>query len=258
MLSASKCEPAKGGRFFDWALTPLSDLMMNQLPSTMQRQGSHLIWKVRQFSLDATWFASEPVLLMCGSSGVKHGRLVPEPSRILISSGSVFVTAYMIELSKDGALSDGDSGSWVISENTQDLLGHIVATDALGTGYFIPAEDIFNVIIQNSLALAVTLLTVKDIRLKRNEVRGGVKTMETKGKDSDSGKSKQASGYTYFDGLESIETFADTERGSIIDTATRLEPEVLNIGQPWVTLDYVARTPRKTTRSPPRQVVHRP
>ncbi|OAA79430.1 hypothetical protein LEL_02916 [Akanthomyces lecanii RCEF 1005] len=200
MLSTLKGEHTEDGSFFDWALTPLSVAKINQLADTAYQQGSRLIRKIRQFALHATWFSSEPVVIMCGSS-VKRGRLVPEPSRILISPGLGFVTAYMIELSGQGVLSDGDSGSWVISEYTQDLLGHIVATDALGTGYFIPAEDIFNDIVRNRLAVAVTLPTVHDFRLKKNEAQGGMNGMETKGRHSSS-KGKQASLLPYLDGPE--------------------------------------------------------
>ncbi|KAJ4150737.1 hypothetical protein LMH87_011472 [Akanthomyces muscarius] len=201
MLSTLKGEPTENGSFFDWALTPLSVAKMNQLADTAYQQGSRLIRKIRQFALHATWFSSEPVVIMCGSS-VKRGRLLPEPSRILISPGLGFVTAYMIELSGQGILSDGDSGSWVISEDTQDLLGHIVATDVLGTGYFIPAEDIFNDIVRNRLAVAVTLPTVHDFRLKKNEAQGGINAMETKGRHSGSSEGKQATVLPYLDGPE--------------------------------------------------------
>jgi hypothetical protein len=60
-------------------------------------------------------------------------------------------------------LVDGDSGSWVVTEDTQQVIGHVVATDPLGAGYIIPLCDIFDDI-QNSLGvLAVGLPSVEDI-----------------------------------------------------------------------------------------------
>lgn len=131
---------------------------------------------------------------------------MPEPARILISPGSVFVTAYMIELFDQGSFSDGDSGSWVVAENSEDLLGHLVATDLLGGGYIIPAEDIFNDIVRNSPVVAVTLPNINDIRLKRNEVQSVFDSVETKEKGRDGDKGKQASDYTRFGSFESADT----------------------------------------------------
>lgn len=39
---------------------------------------------------------------------------------------------------------DGDSGSWVVDEVTNELLGHVVASDILGDIYVVPACDTFD------------------------------------------------------------------------------------------------------------------
>jgi hypothetical protein len=43
---------------------------------------------------------------------------------------------------------DGESGSWIIDEQTLEVFGHLVASDILGSGYVIPMrailEDIGN------------------------------------------------------------------------------------------------------------------
>ncbi|XWW92916.1 hypothetical protein V2A60_000843 [Cordyceps javanica] len=159
ILSGLKGEPVEEGSFFDWALIPLPVYKINQLPAA--------------------------------AGGIKRGRLVPAPSRILISPGSLFVTAYMVEVLGQGSLSDGDSGTWVISEGNLDLIGHIVATDVLGAGYIIPAQDIFNDIVTNGLATAVWLPTAHDIHCKNTEIRDAVHTLESTKRHGESGKGKQ-------------------------------------------------------------------
>ncbi len=196
ILSALKNQPIEDGRFYDWALSSLSDFMMNKLPDTelsARNPNNRSIAMVRRFTSDSVCLSSEPVILICGSSGVRRGRLVPEPSRILISPGSLFVTTYMVEPLGQGSISDGDSGTWVVSEKTQDLLGHIVATDPFGAGYIVPAEDIFNDIIRSTPAVAVVLPNALDIYHKNLEVQARIGIMEqVKEHYNDGEKSKHA------------------------------------------------------------------
>jgi hypothetical protein len=37
----------------------------------------------------------------------------------------------------------GDSGAWVVDPATNQLYGHVVASDVFGTAYVIPIHDIF-------------------------------------------------------------------------------------------------------------------
>jgi hypothetical protein len=59
---------------------------------------------------------------------------------------------------------DGDSGAWVIHSAAPELYGHVVATDAIGDAYIIPALDTFSNIRDCMGAVAVQLPTVQDIQ----------------------------------------------------------------------------------------------
>lgn len=41
------------------------------------------------------------------------------------------------------ALKPGDSGAWVVDDTTNEVYGHIVASDVFGVAYVVPIEDIF-------------------------------------------------------------------------------------------------------------------
>ncbi|KAJ6782845.1 hypothetical protein PWT90_02844 [Aphanocladium album] len=201
VLSAVQGHPSKDASFFDWVLIPLSVLKENKLPQKeFNGQGSY-IQACRLFSSQTTRLSSEAVKIICGSGGVRYGRLVPEPSRILVSPGSVFVTAYMIELSGDSLLSDGDSGSWVISELHSDLLGQIVATDLFGAAYFIAAQDILDDIARSSMAEMAVMPTIVDMRLAQAHLE--MASRETQ--EPHSSKDKQAIGAIPSSVLHTIE-----------------------------------------------------
>jgi hypothetical protein len=60
-------------------------------------------------------------------------------------------------------LVDGDSGSWVVKQDTHEVVGQIVATDILGAAYIIPLCDIFDDICKSLGAAAVSLPVPSDI-----------------------------------------------------------------------------------------------
>lgn len=142
--------------FFDWALVPLDRVEMNELPVGGDYFGGGIISKYRkQDPVTLDGLSSERVILMSGSSGLGYGRLISQPSSILISPGNTFVNTWMITLDSGAALTDGDSGTWVISQETRELLGHVVATDPLGAGYIIPASGIFRDIAEHTESVVV-------------------------------------------------------------------------------------------------------
>jgi hypothetical protein len=59
---------------------------------------------------------------------------------------------------------DSDSGAWVVHSAAPELYGHMVATDAIGDAYIIPALDTFSNIRDCMGAVAVQLPTVQDIQ----------------------------------------------------------------------------------------------
>jgi hypothetical protein len=58
---------------------------------------------------------------------------------------------------------DGDSGAWVVHSAAPELYGHMVATDAIGDAYILPAFDTFSNIRDCMGAVAVQLPTLQDV-----------------------------------------------------------------------------------------------
>ncbi|KAJ3498925.1 hypothetical protein NLG97_g731 [Lecanicillium saksenae] len=195
------------GEFFDWALTELSVFKFNRIPEEECGRNSNFIERFRSFNPRSSRLSNEPVIVICGSSGLRLGRLMPEPSRIIIDPGSLFTNAYMVQFD-DGTLADGDSGSWVVSEKDLDLLGQVVATDHLGAAYFIPASDILHDIVKSGVARDAMLPLPTDIWYKMRAMRSIVKMKaEEVQKQQNKGKGNQAAGaLPSSPGLLSVET----------------------------------------------------
>jgi hypothetical protein len=62
---------------------------------------------------------------------------------------------------------DGDSGSWVVHRAAPHLYGHVVATDALGDAYVLPAPDTFNNIRECLGAISVQLPNGSDFLVEK-------------------------------------------------------------------------------------------
>lgn len=146
---------------FDWALFPFEGhFKMNELPTLADVGDRRCVTAYRQSSpaaLNET--PAERVILMCGSGGLKYGSMVHQPTRILIQPATEFVNAYLVSLDDGASFADGDSGTWVISQDTMELLGHLVATDFFGAAYIILACDIFRDIAQSNGITKVSLPT---------------------------------------------------------------------------------------------------
>ncbi|KAF2252342.1 hypothetical protein BU26DRAFT_255696 [Trematosphaeria pertusa] len=99
---------------------------------------------------------SEEVLLLGGMQGIRRGELSSLPARIWVSLSEGYVSAYPLEL-QDGTIEDGDSGAWIVHHASPELYGHVVATDAFGDAYIIPAPDTLENIRECTGAVSVTL-----------------------------------------------------------------------------------------------------
>ncbi|KAI9155689.1 hypothetical protein HJFPF1_08278 [Paramyrothecium foliicola] len=156
----------------DWALINLKDFKPNRLPSFMFH-GQSDAWKAgltkcrNQSPSTAEALSEDRVILICGSSSPKYGYLASQPARILIDMSDVFVDAFMVVLDAGDEVVDGDSGAWVVMEETHEVIGHIVATDPLGAGYIIPLCDIFSDIQRSLGVVRVSLPSVHDIKEKQ-------------------------------------------------------------------------------------------
>lgn len=149
-------------KFHDWMLLPLDTIKENGLGDV--EPGKRVEGHIIEMPYNPSSWRHERVILMCGSGGRMKGRLSPQLARILVSPGRGFIDAYTVILD-EGTLQDGDSGSWVISQATWELLGHVVATDLSGAGYVIPARDVFYDIARRTNAIDVTLPTAWELSL---------------------------------------------------------------------------------------------
>ncbi|KAK8018055.1 hypothetical protein PG991_007245 [Apiospora marii] len=149
----------------DWALIDMDSYAPNRLPSPYKARD------IPSFDLRAQLPSTEldkkgrsiRAVMISGSEGSISGTISPWPSRLLLSPGTGFVDAMIINLDKNKEVADGDSGSWVVDEETLEVYGHIVAADAFGGGYIIPIEDTMSDIRRYLNATSVSLPSVADI-----------------------------------------------------------------------------------------------
>ncbi|KAK8109455.1 hypothetical protein PG999_007592 [Apiospora kogelbergensis] len=142
MLTALKAIPgSKSGAYLDWALACFEDSaptsgVFNLPKKTEVRARSLKIPPNRDFDKQEDF----PITLM-SSEGPKPGSISFLPSRFVLSPGRSFVDTYMIQLHQPHVITHGDSGSWVMNENSGLIYGHLVATDIFGGGYVVPFLD---------------------------------------------------------------------------------------------------------------------
>ncbi|OAA64832.1 hypothetical protein ISF_04242 [Cordyceps fumosorosea ARSEF 2679] len=178
--------PVEDTPFFNWALIPLSRFKMNQL-------GNDLISDIRQALPDDR--SMEPVRLMSTSGGIKSGELLLHDGYVCGDPGILGVHQYYIASPSDEEAppSVGDGGSWVISKERKDLIGHITTKESDEFGIVLVA-DIFDDIIRNGLAFAVALPTEQDIEsYNKAKLQDAISTGGEKEQQDASGKGKRAS-----------------------------------------------------------------
>ncbi|CEJ93168.1 hypothetical protein VHEMI08777 [[Torrubiella] hemipterigena] len=155
------------GQFLDWALIPVQLELPNELPGGGPLSNPLSITQYRRIPHgQENAIPKEPVIVITASRGIQNGTLRSDPSRILVYPSTNFVDAYMLTLDSNRDFVDGDSGAWVISLLTNELLGYVVATDCLGAAYILRASDIFDDIIQCLGARDVSLPTGEDCEIR--------------------------------------------------------------------------------------------
>ncbi|KAF2794524.1 hypothetical protein K505DRAFT_383881 [Melanomma pulvis-pyrius CBS 109.77] len=139
---------------YDWVLVSVDNPRPNEVVGSVSgrdhyrvanNESTHKIMIASRPSFQDN--ISDPVLLLSGTQGTLRGELSSLPARIWVSHSEGFVSAYMLEL-EDRTVCDGDSGAWVGHTAAPELYGHIVATNAFGDAFVIPAPDTFNNIIE--------------------------------------------------------------------------------------------------------------
>ncbi|KAI0418852.1 hypothetical protein F5X98DRAFT_94785 [Xylaria grammica] len=72
------------------------------------------------------------------SRGNQRGTLTSSTSSLLVAPGREFVETHDVVLDDGFSLQPGDSGSWVIREETGEVYGHVVSIDMFGEAYVMP------------------------------------------------------------------------------------------------------------------------
>jgi hypothetical protein len=109
------------------------------------------------------------VVLSTATSGLLYGKLSNSSSYLMLAPGNGMAKTYSLIIFNNQSkfvslismicgiltwkeLTAGDSGAWVVDPVTNELYGHVVASDVFGIAYVVPIEDIFKAIkIQLSL-----------------------------------------------------------------------------------------------------------
>lgn len=81
---------------FDWALVPIRGASLNLLPGLNSGPGSYI--RITCEKTPSQVVTDKPVQLIRAGSGVRKGRLLPQPSRICINPGDDFVDVFIVTL----------------------------------------------------------------------------------------------------------------------------------------------------------------
>ncbi|KAK4641523.1 hypothetical protein QC761_501090 [Podospora bellae-mahoneyi] len=103
------------------------------------------------------------------SHGLQKGSLVSNGSSIMMFPGRTFLQTLDLVLRSDSELRPGDSGSWVVSETTHEVYGHVISVDALGEAHLVPLESTLSDIRAQLDVDEVALPTKADLELSWTE-----------------------------------------------------------------------------------------
>ncbi|KAI0474209.1 hypothetical protein F4859DRAFT_482265 [Xylaria cf. heliscus] len=145
--SASRC--------YDWVLFRPILYNMNQVPANPSAQ-------LRICDKRPGTVENRPVIVLSSSSSYKVGSILSDPGRILLG-GEEFIDTFMVSMSEEQGIRDGDSGSWVVDATLFEVYGQLVASDMFGSGYVIPMTDILNDVKSQIGARTVELPSFIDI-----------------------------------------------------------------------------------------------
>ncbi|PVH73640.1 hypothetical protein DL98DRAFT_594829 [Cadophora sp. DSE1049] len=130
----------------DWALIIIGDENLH----ASNLVGSHRV----ATSLPKPSLGSKTqVILATARKGILFGTLFKNWSYLMLSPGGGMTRTYLLTLANGRVFQQGDSGSWVIDASTNEVYGHIVASDIFGRAYVIPLSDVFSDI-KSRLSLA--------------------------------------------------------------------------------------------------------
>ncbi|KAH8797455.1 hypothetical protein F5882DRAFT_349369 [Hyaloscypha sp. PMI_1271] len=120
----------------DWALFTIENSSFS-LPNIV---ASH---KLIQVADPDVRVSERMVYLSTAMSGRISGMLSSSWSYLMLAPGNGLVRTNTLKMLDKTAFVTGDSGAWVVDLMTNELYGHLVASDVFGVGYVVPMEDIF-------------------------------------------------------------------------------------------------------------------
>ncbi|KAE8443140.1 hypothetical protein EG329_002309 [Mollisiaceae sp. DMI_Dod_QoI] len=136
------------GPNLDWALFIFRNTVL-KLPNIVMTDE---ITQINTEDLEET----RAVVLSTASRGRTYGTLSSSWSYLALSPGNGLVRTKAVKFAKNQVLEPGDSGAWVVDLASNQLYGHVVASDVFGVSYIVPAFDVFR-----DIQLRLSFKTVK-------------------------------------------------------------------------------------------------
>ncbi|KAI0122974.1 hypothetical protein BJ170DRAFT_687683 [Xylariales sp. AK1849] len=177
-IDANVAAPLQEYSNLDWALIPIgAELWLpNILEKYLVSVGKSISQSqenVPELRIPRWVFGQESkrVIVLSGN-GLKAGILKLQHAALMVSPGTSFTKTLTLTVSKGSKLQRGDSGSWVVDEETGEVWGHLVSANAFGDGLVIPIHDFIRDVKQQFQAQAVRFPTDDQIR----ELRKGIGT----------------------------------------------------------------------------------
>ncbi|RWA11944.1 hypothetical protein EKO27_g3170 [Xylaria grammica] len=126
----------------DWALIELhpSQTFSNLVAIQFHSKPDNLAYScaLTFMPLRSTPIQSLVNVIIPTSRGNQRGTLTSSTSSLLVAPGREFVETHDVVMDDGFSLQPGDSGSWVVHEETGEVYGHVVSIDMFGEAYVMP------------------------------------------------------------------------------------------------------------------------
>ncbi|KAI1756108.1 hypothetical protein F4782DRAFT_320761 [Xylaria castorea] len=185
-------------QYYDWALFRPILYGTNLVPTNPRTQ--LMICHKRPGAIE-----NRPIIVLSSQTDCKAGSILSEPGRILLG-GEEFIDAFMISMSEEPGIRDGDSGSWVVDAAHFEVYGQLVASDMFGSGYVIPMTDILSSIKSQLGAQTVSFPSFADDLQARHIAEQGPSATGID-KNSENAKSVKPRRLGYFRSTSSKRTY---------------------------------------------------
>lgn len=152
----------------DWALIKLNTAVL--LPNLAPDSHPPSIFGINLLASRVPLQPQQKIdVVVMTSHGLQKGSLVSNGSSIMMFPGRTFLQTLDLVLRSDSELRPGDSGSWVVSETTHEVYGHVISVDALGEAHVVPLESTLSDIRAQLDVDEVALPTKADLELSWTE-----------------------------------------------------------------------------------------